>query len=759
MIGERQKILIFSLDYFPRIGGAEIAIREICRRSPDFSYILITSLKDSTLPRQELIGNVWVIRVGFGLAALDKYCLPLFGWWRGLKEQRREKLALVWGVMANTAGLAALFLKLTHPQIPYLLTLQEGDPPEYYWRRVWFWYPLYRLIYQKADHIQVISNYLKAWPTTHGYQGAVDVIPNGVDLKNFMGNLFEKLPDSDPVVITSSRLAYKNGIDILIRAVALLKAQGHGLKALVVGDGPERKSLEKLAADLGITNELTFFGRVPYEYVPQFLERAAVFVRPSRSEGLGNSFLEAMAMGLTVVGTPVGGIPDFLQDGVTGFLVEPNSPAALAEKLRWIFANRALAAAAARNGQKLVQENYSWDKAAAAMTAAFQRLIFTKKVLLATGIFPPDIGGPATNSKVILEKLPRLGFKVAVVSFGERAASDPPGISRVSMQWPKGLRHLIYCWQCWQLGKEADVFFVQGALSAGWPALAAAKLLGKPLVVRIVGDAAWEISRQQLGVLDNINEFQDKRYGWSVELLRRLQNFVVQRANLVVVPSHYLAGLVAGWRVPSQKIKVVYNAFALPELEFSKNEARRNLSLNDEKIIVSAGRLVVWKGFDMLIELVKELTASGLFNLKLFIIGGGPEETKLRSLAGNHDSGKIVLTGVLPQEELLKYLAAADVFLLNTGYEGLSHQILEAAAVGLPVVTTNIGGNPELVKDGENGFLVQPGDKEAFRDRLLQLFSDQDLAERFSRNGREFAKSFSQEAMLSQLVNVFNSLI
>ena len=118
----------------------------------------------------------------------------------------------------------------------------------------------------------------------------------------------------------------------------------------------------------------------------------------------------------------------------------------------------------------------------------------------------------------------------------------------------------------------------------------------------------------------------------------------------------------------------------------------------------------------------------------------------------------IAFRGNLQHEKVLEYLAAADVFALNTSYEGLSHQILEAMAVGCPVVTTDVGGNPELIKDGESGFLVKFNDKNALKSTILKILNDMALAQKLAENAQKKAGEFSKERMINETINLIKNI-
>jgi len=140
-----KRILIFSTAYFPFVGGAEIAVKEVTNRIKDCDFDLITSRFSKKNSKKEKIGNITVYRVGRG-AKFDKYILPVSGFFKAKKLLRKNKYSLIWSISASQAGLAALFLKLKNPKIPFLLTIQEGSSEKrLFWRRFMVW-PLIKKI-------------------------------------------------------------------------------------------------------------------------------------------------------------------------------------------------------------------------------------------------------------------------------------------------------------------------------------------------------------------------------------------------------------------------------------------------------------------------------------------------------------------------------------------------------------------------------------------------------------------------------------
>lgn len=385
----KKTVIIFSTAYLPLIGGAEVAIKEITERIADFDFILLTARMRRSLPKKEQMENILVYRLGFGYS-FDKFLLPIFAFIKffkllisrrrtsGNKELETVSYSLeplvLWGMMASYGSIAAYFIKLVKPKVPFLLTLQEGDSEEHLKKGKFGLVGFFggRII-RKADKIQAISNYLKDFAFRQGALSPVEVVPNGVSLakiKSQISNLKSKkdlnIKNDEKIIITTSRLVYKNGIDVLIKSVKELRNLDESIKVklLILGDGDLRKELENLATELNLKNDVLFLGSVtPYD-VFNYLAISDLFVRPSRSEGLGNSFLEAMAAGIPVIGTNVGGISDFLINGETGLFCEENNPKDLAKKIKLILENEKLREKIIQNAKKLVYEKYDWENIA-----------------------------------------------------------------------------------------------------------------------------------------------------------------------------------------------------------------------------------------------------------------------------------------------------------------------------------------------------------------------------------------------------------
>lgn len=399
-----KKVLIFSLNYYPHfVGGAEVALKEITDRiSPDdIAFHMVTLRMDSTLPREEQVGNVMVHRIGPSVPSptisdlkrfplhYAKHLYQFLAAFEALRLHRRYRFDGIWAMMAHSCGIPAGIFKTLVPDVPYLLTLQEGDPPEHIERLAKPVWPLFVRGFTTADVLQPISGFLRDWGKRMGFSGEADVIPNAVDIARFaraypqdeiraMQERLGKKP-GDVFLVTTSRLVHKNAVDDVIRALPLMP---ENVTFLIYGIGPDEEKLRALASELGVAGRARFMGQIGHAEMPLMLASCDIFIRPSRSEGMGNSFIEAMAAGLPVIATQEGGIADFLFDAkrnpgtdATGWAVDADSPGQIADAVTDILAHPERAASVKETGRAMVAERYDWELVSADMHALFARLL------------------------------------------------------------------------------------------------------------------------------------------------------------------------------------------------------------------------------------------------------------------------------------------------------------------------------------------------------------------------------------------------
>ncbi len=371
------------------------------------------------------------------------------------------------------------------------------------------------------------------------------------------------------------------------------------------------------------------------------------------------------------------------------------------------------------------------------------------RILIVTPLYPPEDGGPATRAANLEKELPKRDIQVDVLPFSS------------VRHLPKIRGRFVYAWRIYKALKKCDLAYVLDPVSVGFPAMIAAFFARKPYVLSVVGDYAWEQGVQRHGVKTNLDEFvniplsQQSSRVWFLAMVERL---VASRAKRVIVPSLYLKKIITLWGVDQNKVVIVYNAFRADDLPEEHRDILRKRHVLYGTVLISVGRLVPWKGFRTLINLMPELVAV-IPEATLYIAGSGSDEGELRrEIVARGLEHRVHLLGNLPHKELMERIAAADMFILNTGYEGFSHLILEAMAAGTPIITTKVGGNPELIEDGKTGFLVDYDNTQQLRSGILALYENRDRAWALAAQAQSFAGRFTEKRMVDETIAVFRSV-
>jgi len=387
-----KRILIFSTAYYPFVGGAEVAVKEITDRlgSPvgEFEFDLITARLKKDLPGVEKMGKVNVYRVGVGRPLFDKLLLPFRGALLARRLNKTRNYFCLWGIMVTFGSGAGYLFNILQSltgkkKVPIVLTLQEGDSENHLQYK---WAGLIALSWKLSlwltDYLTGISNFLLNRAKKNGYSGRYSLVPNGVDLSVFSQEISREVKDDlknrlgkkqgDTFLVTSGRLAHKNAVDDVISTLVYLPKN---IYFIIIGKGEEGPKLQKQARDLGVADRVKFLGFISYQDMPKYFSVCDIFVRPSRSEGFGNSFIEAMAGSLPVIATPVGGISDFVDDKETGIFCSPDSPQSIVKAVNMLLENEVLRKKIVENAYGRVNERYGWDHITVQMKSVFDKFV------------------------------------------------------------------------------------------------------------------------------------------------------------------------------------------------------------------------------------------------------------------------------------------------------------------------------------------------------------------------------------------------
>jgi glycosyltransferase involved in cell wall biosynthesis len=346
---------------------------------------------------------------------------------------------------------------------------------------------------------------------------------------------------------------------------------------------------------------------------------------------------------------------------------------------------------------------------------------------------------------------------VIALSEVSKLPDDPFYLSRIPKKGSIFTRSLSLFLSIVRYGRDYDLLYDTGGgpWDTGLPVQMANFFLRKRLAIRVAGDIVWEYARRNRITTDGLDDFQLRSYGPVVKVMRVIRNYFARSADLVISGSNYVAGLTEIWGVEKERISVTHNAIELinpkkiPPPEYEKPAGAR-------KIIATIARLVPWKGLDALIE----VTARFPKDVHLMIIGDGPERERLTDLAKSLKViNRIHFIGRVPNEQVISFLSFADVFVLNTEYESLAHVIIEAYNAGIPVVATDITGNPEIIDNGRTGILVPLKDNDALKAGIEKIITDEKFASKIVSASKKRLPYFGLERQLKESEELFKDLI
>jgi glycosyltransferase involved in cell wall biosynthesis len=330
-------------------------------------------------------------------------------------------------------------------------------------------------------------------------------------------------------------------------------------------------------------------------------------------------------------------------------------------------------------------------------------------------------------------------------------AAAAPALQEYPVRWvsrraPRGLRHLRVAATVARRARAADVVY---ATSMVRRAAAGAALARRPLVVKLVSDEVYERARRAGWFAESLEDFQRLHGGVRLRALRRSRTAALRRAAHVLCPSAYLREIALSWGLQPDRVSVVPNA--APELPVlpSRDDARAQLGVTGP-VLGFAGRLTRQKELDVALRALAETPG-----LTLVVLGDGPEREPLTRLAGELGvDGRVRFLGSGGRDDVLRLFRGVDAAVLSSGWENLPHTVVEALAVGTPVVATAVGGVPEIVKDGENGLLVPPGSPAALAAALRRLLADTGLRDRLAASAAPSVAHLAEERILERVEGV-----
>ena len=366
-----KKILVITNDFGPRTGGIETFVIGLLERIKGQEVIVFTSAQGNTAEYDQKWLDEFGIQV---IRDRSKILLP------SLRVTKRAK-AIIWLhdieviVFGAAAPLALMAPALRKSGVEKIVALTHGH--EVWWAKIFPFNLAMKRIGKSVDHLTYLGEFTRnaiAQSLTKKSADAMVKIAPGIDTAHFIpqpDSIQKRITlglENKKIIISVGRLVHRKGQDKLIEAMPTILQSVPNAHLLLVGEGPYRSHLEKLANNLSLNESITFLGRILYDKLPNYLSAADVFVMPSRSrffglevEGLGIVYLEASACGIPVVAGNSGGAPDAVLEGVTGLCVDGTNVNHIAQAVIEICSDAKRASQMGAAGRNWMVDKWRWE--------------------------------------------------------------------------------------------------------------------------------------------------------------------------------------------------------------------------------------------------------------------------------------------------------------------------------------------------------------------------------------------------------------
>ncbi len=369
------------------------------------------------------------------------------------------------------------------------------------------------------------------------------------------------------------------------------------------------------------------------------------------------------------------------------------------------------------------------------------------RVLVTVGIFPPDIGGPATFVPKIAKYFQdELNYEIEILTLSDNKNSninDDFSVKRIDRNLPIIYRWLKTIFTIYKLGKNKDLIFVNGL---GTETTIANIFLKKKIIRKIVGDPVWERAYSKAKISESFDEFQVKNYGFSISLQKKVRSFSIKKSDIVVTPSKHLKNFIVNLGFKN-KIEIINNGVFIPE-------ENTNIFTNDQINITIVSRLVSHKNIEKIIKAISDLN-SPLINLN--IIGDGPELNQLQKISlESNNKDNIIFHGKLNRDEIDHIFLNSDIYIQASNYEGLPHSLLEAMSYGIPVLCTPVGECKEILGNEDRGYILDlPVSKNNIKSKISEIVGEKNIANKKGERGKDF---INEKYNLTNSFNLYKNL-
>ncbi|HUR81201.1 MAG TPA: glycosyltransferase family 4 protein [Thermoanaerobaculia bacterium] len=703
------KALLVTDDYPPDVGGIAAYLRDV---HGDHEVLVVRK------------GWAWLQRIASTL--------------RRIRRARPDML------FAGTLLPSGLIVRLASRmlRIPYAVHVYGTDLTTT--RRSRLMQRVARAVLRDAARVIVISDFGATEALRRGVEASriVKIVPP-VDSETFRP---AQRRDHTPTLLPVARLIPRKGHDVVLRALPRVIAAIGDVRYVIVGDGPERARLEALARELGVPAQ--FAGRVQ-DTVPYFQD-CDVFVMMSRSEeegeveGFGIAFAEASACGKPVIGGRSGGTAEAVLDGLTGLLIDPHDVGALAQAIVNLLTDREQAELMGARGREFVERELS-------IASARERV---DELLGPSILYPTELSFLRAGSQESLQEL----LATRDLTFCRRIVVCPPGDDYVDALARIGVRAYV-----------AGAHPRQWRFSASRPLAALRDIAGAVRVTRRVVERENVRLIHVNSLIAAIAAVAAKRRRPSLRIVlherglayrahtRWLFRRVTRAVDRVIATTETGRRLLESWGVAPEKIAIIPNG---TDFHHRASHASRD---GGARVIGMVANFVRVKRHELFLDVLARLLADGE-NVRGVIAGGvlpihdgAAYEAEVRAYAeklGLKD--RLLFTGFC--DDVPALMAGMDVVMCTSRHESFCRVIIEAMAVGTPVVATAVGGVVDVIDDGRTGLLAH--DADGLVSAVKRVLHEEGLAQRLREAALEEVRTrFDAARVTRRIEDLYRELL
>lgn len=544
-----------------------------------------------------------------------------------------------------------------------------------------------------------------------------------------------------PLFLSIGRYVEQKGYADLIAAYEMLKGRGVAFRAIIVGEGPLRKNIEKQISAAGLESYVQLTSGMSQQELIKLYRQAFAFVLPcviaenGDRDGIPNVILEAMAAGLPVVSTTVSGVPEAVLDQQTGVCVSPHAPDQLADALASLVLDEGSAQEMGDQAGQLADDKFSdithLENLVRLMTKIVSSQWRSTPLKVAQLIWSLEVGGAERVVVTLAGNMDREKYRPIVICQNQEGhlakQLKASGVPVIALHKKPGLdlgmlRKLIRVLR----EERVDILHTHLFGSAFWGRLAGRLAGVRCIFVHEHGMQPWRSSWHFL--VDRVLSGAASRYLFASEKVRDtyIRKTGVSADKCVLVPNGVPCAVIDGQR---EKFRA------------------ENGWIDTDRIIVSIGRLSKEKGHADLVRAFADVHSAHA-DTRLVLIGGGPERNSLESLVKECQLDSAVFFAGT-QDDVQPWLAGTDLYVQPSIREGLSLAVLEAMGAALPVIATRVGDIEKVIEDGRSGYLVEPGDNKALSVCIQQVLANLKELDTLRQAAQSIVRDrYSQNAMV-----------